>query len=400
MQRLESVKCKLGSNSIEAFKRDALYDTVPVNNELRDHLKNAPTSLMCEVGCEYSQMGSVAYGAISRSSFHLADFILKQENGRFVSNIDPFFYGQSPVRFTLLAQSAGLNVYLALLVLEYYSEKNKLSELIDKDNLEVIKTYCDCLYWEGFDGQSHYEVVWPEKSDNGSIVDFTKSTAIWFMRFAYKIFELEQELKVQLQPKSFLSQMYCSFSSSVVVRKTSVQLYEELGDHYLHIAHMEANNEKAFYYFLKKALHCYRQSLTNTDSIKEFLVFEIGINQADFTARTPAYNYFLEQRNELKKRGVATSNYSLDADQVWRDAFELAGDKIRSQGIASCVKLWDSDVDSGRTSSEERHSRDSDAQEGKHADVSASLTDKRDGLYHRSNFAQNQMISNPMSAKT
>lgn len=397
MWRSEHHEFKVDRESlIEAFRESILYDIVPDNRELRDYLKKTPNSLIGDVGYTEGSTNSVISGAIARNSFHLADFILKGDGDRFLIDVDPFFCGQRANCFTMLAESAGLNVYLALMTFEYYSEKNILPDLINEKDLKIIKTYHDCLYWQGDDGKPHYDIAWFESNDSGSAVEFIKATAVWFMQFSYKIFKLEQELKIQSQPKSFLSN---PFSASVVSKKTPRQLHEELGGYYLHVAYMEARAEKAFYYFLKKALHCYRQASINMTPLGKILELEGGINQACFVARKPAYSFFLKQSAKLKKSSVATNDYFLDADRIWRTAFDLASEQINSQGMSPCIKLWDQEIDSGRTSSEEKDARDSDVQERQSADFSDEQFSSRIGLHFRPKAAQAYMTSNPMYGK-
>lgn len=396
MQQSKQNKAQI---DVASLIRDAiLYDIVPDSNALHDYLNKAPNSLMGDFGYEDWPKDSLIHNAISRSSFHVADFILKHGSDHFLPNIDPFFCGYASCNFDSLPDSAGLNFYLALVTIEYYAEKNNLSQLLEEDQfnrLLIKKTYCDCLYWQDSKGRAHREVLQYSEQDQGSILDFTKNTAIWFMHFAHKVFILEKELKAQLQPKSFSSQIRDSFFPPVV-REVST-LYKELGDCYLHIAHMEANAMKAFCYFFKKSLDCYRKA--DPGDISQLELLEKCINLSGAEEITRLNKYFCSQRDRLKECGVATNNYSFDADRVWRTAFDSASEQINSQGMSPCIKLWDQEIDSGRTSSEEKDARDSDVQERQSADFSDEQFSSRIGLHFRPKAAQAYMTSNPMYGK-
>ncbi len=327
----------LNQMNIDLFLRK---DKVPEkDSDLRKELKDNPKLLVGKVCQSFHPAFSVIFLAISLGSLNLADCILKPEDNQFGLDVDPFYLAKDSLNLDALPESSGVNFYLALITLQYYSQKNQLPELTNK-------TYYDKLYWEN----EHNEVFYISKQPNTiECSTFMRTQAEWFMQFSYEVFQLEEELKKLLQEAET---PWNKFSNWLLPHKPNKiqEIYAKLADYYLHIAYMEIRTENAFFYFIKKANDYYALS-SNED-----LDTHYNLSKLMESDRGNLWRH-AQQYEPLKDCGIATRDYSTDAANAWRKAFNFAHEKILSEGIPSFLHFMD--TDSTRTSSTERNSHSS-----------------------------------------
>ncbi len=270
-------------------------DKLPADgSELAMSLKKNPKLLHSDVKkSDSTYTWSIITRALGNGNLHAADFILKQ-NGQIKPSADPCYCGKIGGGISNLLRSASINFYLALVTLQCYAQRDKLTELINSESFIVRKTHYDCLYWEDARGEHHPAVIEAdEDTPQSQINDYQRETAKFFMKMAYTAFQAEIQLS----------------TTTSLIRKATIN--ETLGGLYLHTAFMEDYSRYAFYYFLDKALGHYRAASLESQIV--YLDDCVAHREELFETQREKLNALLYVEE--------TDSYRLRAPEEWQELY-------------------------------------------------------------------------------
>lgn len=207
---------------------------------LQNIAQNWPSIFQTEKMYWYDQ------GIIKNIALKLNCLPIFWQNRSFLEQADPFFCGEAEYIPYGLLSSAIINIYYALITLEYHQEKNKINDIMIQQNHDVgfIKSYYNFLYWIDPDTNKKKPVSFQpdEECDitSAQIAQYEQIDTFFYMKIAHRA----------LQFKNIINDTNAS-------KKRKSDAFEALGDFYLHISHMESYYLTSLHYALKCALESY-----------------------------------------------------------------------------------------------------------------------------------------------
>lgn len=221
------------------------------------------------------------------------------QSNTFLDRVDPFFCGNANDQLYGFLYSTIINVYHALITLEFYQSQNRMNEIMidHAGNAMFLKSHYDLLYWIDPDVNSDesenrkrkpmlFKVDEECDITSDQIEQYKNIDVFFFMKLAYKALLLKNTIN----------------DANASIKNRSLA-FEALGDFYFHICYMESYSIVSCEYALNCALGHYvcAKQLKSSRQIDEKIAYtEISI-QYHAELHSIQFDIYKHKRSHLKE---------------------------------------------------------------------------------------------------